>query len=646
MTEPIKRHWIKPLRGKPRSGRHLLLWVETDENKTVLRRQSCCAWDAVLAGKALKAWCLGRWKSTEDLETILDASTKGKGTLTIWIARGWEDLVLTGLAELLDCKACVWRYAQIDGQKLLIRGLWRGKSVVISSLANWTGHRWDAWPEVMNDRRCEAALKAFTGAYGALETIPTAGEERFLRTWCAIAQLSIALGLPALSPTVAGAGMMAWRQMIGPRIKVQIEWSKQKRQRKPGVPTLIVAPSPFRPQNSVCAERHSAYGLITRQLRRGFVDEMVHVVDLRSAYLLSLCTTPLPLCYCRTLHKPHAHELIDALEGKTAHALVRMQTKDNAYPVRYSGRVRLAQGHYWTWLAGAELIVALMSDEVREIQTAYLWDAKPIQAQAAEHLLALSGLFHAERSPAVRSAWRSLYSALVGQFAGRRKTWVDCPEKPGFAKWAEWKSANISNGIVTQYRSIAGHTQRLVDCTDTSSSVPLMYSCITAHVRVMLLQLAQIAGLENVVCLNCDSLWLTRPGWQRLQAAVSKIGMSPDYLACKATYDRVWMSGKNVCVVERNGIRSIKAPGVGDFAALDETCRAYGMRATHWSQCESVDAEGGCKRRKIVFAGQKIIDQHCHAPVVLSLGDPVDDPLLRTELLQSLSQKRSVIDEP
>lgn len=641
-----KRHWIKPLRGKPRSGRHLLLWVETDESKTVLRRQSCCAWDVVLCGIALKAWCLGSWRDTSDLEIILDGASRGKGTLTIWIARGWEDLVLTGLAELLDCKACTWRYALIDGQKLLIRGLWRGKQVVISSLANWTGHRWDAWPEVMTDQRCEAALKAFTGADGAPESIPTEGEERFIRTWCAAANLSVALRLPVLSPTVAGAGMQAWRMLIGPRIKVQIDWSRQKRKRKPSVPTLIVAPSPFRPQSSVCAERHSAYGLITRQLRRGLVDEMIHVVDLRSAYLLSMCTTPLPTAYCRTLHKPSAAELAEAMEGKTAHALVRIQTREGAYPVRYNGRVRLAQGHYWTWLAGAELAAALVDGECREIQTAYLWDAQTLEAKVASDLMCISSVLQAERSPAVRSAWRSLYSALVGQFAGRRKAWEDCPAKPGFAPWSQWESANISNGEITHYRSIAGHVQRLVDCTDTSSSVPLLYSCITAHVRTMMTHLMGLAGRENTVCLHCDSLWVTRAGWQRLQAEISRLGLPPDGLSAKATYDRVWMSGKSVCVVERNGKRSIKAPGVGDFAALDESCRVTGMRATHWAQCESVDAEGGCKRRKVVFAGQRIIDQYSHAPVVLPLGEPIDDPLLRTELLQSLSQKRRVIDEP
>lgn len=642
----VRRHWLKPLKGQQRPGRHLLLWVDADESKPILRRQSCRAWDAVLHGPRLKAWCIGAWKSSDELEVILDASTKGKGTLTIWIARGWEDLVLTGLAELLDCKACVWRYALLDGQRVLIRGLWRGKPVVISSLSNWTGHKWDVWGEVFDDNRCTASLKAFTGAEGAEAIELSRREEQYLRTWCAIANLSVALSLPVLAPTVAGAGMLAWRQMIGPRVKVMIEWSKKKKKKATTTPALIVAPSPFRPAQSVCAERHSAYGLITRQLRRGFVDEMVHCVDLRSAYLLALCTAPLPLAYCKTLHRPSIYELTQAMVSNTAHALVRIKTQNNAYPVRYDGRVKLAQGNYWTWLAGSELALALLNGECTEIQTAYLWRASPLSTQAADLLLNVPAAFTTERSPAVKSAYRSLYSALVGQFAGRRKTWTDCPARAGFGSWAEWESANISSGEITKYRSIAGHTQRLVDCTDTSASVPLMYACITSHVRVMMLNLLHQAGLENVVCLHCDSLWVTRAGWQQLQAQVSRAGLSPDSLACKATYDRVWMSGKSVAVIERNGKRSIKAPGVGDFAALDETCRAYGIRATHWSQCESVQAEDGCRRRKIVFAGQRIIDQHSNVPVVLPLGEPIDDPLLRTELLRSLSLKRSVIDEP
>lgn len=641
-----KRHWIKPLRGRPRPGRHLLLWVDADETKTTLRRLSCRAWDVVLHGQRLQAWCLGAWSDAADLERLLDGCSKGRGTLTIWIARGWEDLVLTGLAQLLDCKACTWRYALLDGQRVLIRGLWRGKPVVISSLPNWTGHRWDLWSDVFHDTRCTAAFKAFTGAEGAEGVELSQREEQYLRTWCAVAQLSVALSLPALAPTVAGAGMLAWRQMIGPRLKVMVEWSKQKHQHKSITPALIVAPSPFRPARSQCAERHSAYGLITRQLRRGFVDEMIHCVDLRSAYLLALCTAPLPLNYTKTLHQPQPDELAQAMQSKTAHALVRIRTNDNAYPVRYSGKVRLAQGHFWTWLAGSELALALLTGECAEIQTAHLWDAQPLPAEMGQLLMAIPSIFASEPSPAVKAAWRSFYSALVGQFAGRRKIWQDCPQKAGISSWAEWESAVLKTGEVARYRSIAGHTQRLVDCTDTSSSVPFFYGCITAHVRAMMLNLLRQAGPENVVCLHCDSLWVTRAGWQQLQAQVSRHGLAPDSLACKATYDRAWMTGKSVVVIERNGTRSLKAPGLGDFAALDETCRAYGLRAIKWSQCESVQAQDGCRRRKIVFAGQQIIDQHSHAPVVLPLGEPIDDPLLRTELLQSLAYKRSVIDEP
>lgn len=640
-----KKHWIKPLKGRVRPGRHLLLWVDADESKAVLKRQSCRAWDVVLCGRALKAWCLGRWEDSADLERILDGATKGKGELTIWIARGWEDLVLTGLAELLDCKACTWRYALLDGQRVLIRGLWRGKPVVISSLSNWTGHKWDVWNEVMADKRCDAAYRTFVNAERPDRSEITFQESKYLLTWCAIAQLTVALGCPVLAPTVASTGMMVWRRLIGPRIHIQVEWSKQKRKHKGGVPTLIVIPSPFRPIQSVCAERHSAYGLITRQLRRGFVDEMIHCVDLRAAYLLSLCTTPLPATFWRILHKPSVKELCAALEGRTAHALVRLKTKDYAYPVRYDGRVRLAQGHYWTWLAGAELCAALVMDEVQEIYTAHVWDALGLGSEKAELLLSLAPVFRYERAPAVAAAWRGVYSALIGQFAGRKKTWLDCPGKEGFGPWSEWESANCSTGELTKYRSIAGHVQRLAECSDTSSSVPFMYAVVTAHVRMMIMSLTMLAGVDNVVCLHCDSLWLTRAGWQNLQRRVSEMGMSPDYLACKATYDRVWMSGKSVCVIERNGTRSLKAPGIGDFAALDEACRAYGIRATHWSQCESVLAEDGCKRRKVVFTGNRIIEQHGHTPVVLPLGEPVDDSLLRTELLQPLVQKRTVLDE-
>lgn len=640
-----KKHWLKPLKGGTRPGRHLLLWVDADESKARLKRGATSAWDVVLTDEHVKAWHLGSWEDKAGLEAILDAATKGKGTLTIWIARGWEDLVLTGLAELLDCNACTWRYAMLDAQRVLIRGLWRGKSIVISSLANWTGHRWDAWKEATEDETVQRMTAAFEGERSGYDGDPCGQQLHYLCTWCACAATSIKLGCPALAPTVAGGAMQIWRRWLGPRCKIMIERGGGKKRPKKPAPTVIVCPSPFRPERSAQAERHSAYGLLTRQLRSGLVDESIYCVDLRSAYLLALISTPIPTTYRKCLYRPSVVELVGQIGEGTAHALVRIESTESAYPVRICGKVTAATGRYWTWICGAELVAALLADHVREIHTAYLWDAVQLHPEHVTQILALSVLLKAAKSPACAAAWRALYSALVGQFAGRRKQWVDVPPIDGFGRWAQWQKVDHDSGVLTDYRSIAGHAQKLAERADTSASVPLLFGVVTAHVRWMIAALAGIVGLPNVVCIHADSLWVTQPGWQSLLRRVSEIGHWPDALLTKCIYDRAWMTGKSLVVVERKGIRALKAPGVGEGAVLDEAGRCAGVRAVPWSQCETVQAVDGVRRRKVVFAGQRVIDQYSTPAVAIPIGEPLDDPLMREELLLPVRKERTVIDE-
>lgn len=639
-----KRHYLRPLSGRTTTGRHLLLWVDADEKQTVLKAAGTQAIDMVLSGRAVKAWTLGPWQGVDGLETMLDACTKGKGTLTIWLCRGWEDLILTGLAELIDKNICTWRYAMLDGQRLLIRGTWRGKSVVISSIANWTGGRWNAWPHALEDEQSLPLLTGIAAEARDRGHAITGGCRLALATLAAVYCTSMSLGCNRLTPSSAGAAMQVWRRWLGPRLLVERAVKGKGKGRQRAKTVEIVAPSPFRPARCVEAERHCCYGHIARQLRRGLVDEKLYVMDIKSAYLLCLATMPVPTHYRRTLHRPTVDEACQRMGGGTGAGLVRIDTTDYCYPVRRGRRVYQASGNYWTWLAGHELALALCEGHAKEIQTLYVWNSRRMEGETASQVITLSELLKRRGSPAGASAWRAIYSSLIGQFACRRKVWVDVPPRPGFERWSEWQRADCSSGQVVNCRSIAGKHQELRQRSETSTSVPLMFACVSSYVHWLVQSLAQTAGLENVVQVVADSLWTTRAGWERLQSAAELEGFGERAIATKAVYDRGWFSGRHVCVVEKNGRRYLRAPGVGDGAALDEAGKVCRQAALPWSQCETVTAAEGCRRRKVSFPGQCVIDRYGRPAEVLPLGEPLNDGMLAAELLEPVRTGRTVAD--
>lgn len=640
-----QKHYLTPLKGKIQTGRHLFLWIAADETRPVLQTAYNRAWDFLLSANKVYGGPAGSWADASALESILDRATKDKGPLTVWLARGWEDLVLSGLAQLLDTGAFTWRYALLDGQRTLIRGLWRGRSIVVTSLANWTGCRYDSWPKVLDDPVVRGLVDPVCALVKESETPVSEREYLALVTWHTLMVACRLLQTVSLPPTVAAAAVQVWRRWLGPQMVVYKSANGKKTARRKEVPIRIVAPSPYRPAASAHAERHCCYGLFLRQLRRGLVDQDIYCVDLRGAYALALAHVPIPVQYERTLHRPSVGELLDKIQKHTGHALVRLDTATWAYPLRRQSAVVPARGQFWTWLASAELVHALVSGHVKECHTAYIWHAGVVSVEAYDALMQMADALQEKRCAGVALAWRAVYSALVGQFAGRRKHWQDISPRNGVDRWSQWVMADVQTGRLRQCRSIAGRQQQLVDVSDTSASVPLVYASVTAFVRWMTQLLMSVAGPENTCALVADSLWVTRKGWQLLQKRCSEVGLMPDNLRTKAIFDRCYFDGKSAVICERNGERILRVPGCRDGTTLDSDYRATDLVAPPWGSTVSLNPGDGVPRRRRTFQGARLIQNYSFPAETIPLGEVVDDPLMPAELLQVPRWGRTVLDE-
>jgi hypothetical protein len=246
--------------------------------------------------------------------------------------------------------------------------------------------------------------------------------------------------------------------------------------------------------------------------------------------------------------------------------------------------------------------------------------------------------------PALARHWRTIYSALVGQWAGRRKVWVDVPPQADFGRWSQWQKSDIKSGKIITCRSIAGHCQELRERRWTGQSVPLMYAVITAHVRYLMQMLAVLAGRKNCIAINADCLWLTQDGWDAINNSQVADAIAPARIAVKAVWDRAWMSGQSVCVVESKGRKLLRCPGVGSDAEIGASGCHESLRALHWAECSTVDAASGVGRRRAKYPGQSIVERYGYPAEVLPWADRYDDPLLPAELLEPVQTGRTIHD--
>lgn len=643
MTDKIRP--LTPLKGRWRHAHHVYLHVAAAESGAALRAQWRRAWALDTTDDGPTCAPLGAWADADGLDALLDERSRQRGPLTLWTQRGYDDLIMTGLAELLDRGVVTYRYVNMSGDKLLLRGSWRGKDVVVASLSNWLGARIERRaPDVGAERLSPRQHQALAGL-APLDPPLGADERAAIGAWGNIAGVCEAFGPSTVVPTAAAGGLGMWRRWLGPTVELPAHTSRRRGKAVKTPKKICVAPLPGRSEACRAAESHITYGLVSRQLRRGRVDGPIHVVDLRCSYWQALGCAYLPIAYSKKLHRPTVEELAGHLDDSVALALVWVRSGIDPYPVRRKHRVHYATGNYWTWLCGLELDMAVESGHVWGVETAHIWSAAAPDVPRRANMRQLATIMDSPEAATWRPMWRTMYSALVGQFAGRRRTWVDVPPRPGVDRWGQWWRADHRSGVIVPCRSIAGRQQELRESSLTSAASPLVYGVVTAWVRRAMLSMAAAAGLGEVLALACDSLWLTDRGLASLREA-GELGLcAADGWRVKSTADRVYMDGGSRAIFERGDARVYKCPGVPDATVPGRGDAIELSAAVPWGRQPEIVADAPLLRQRRRHNIARLARSLDHAPEVLSFGEPWDEPLLPDSLTLEYRHNREVIDE-
>jgi hypothetical protein len=645
-------HWLKPLAGKAGKSIHVLLWQEeeTTEARGPRRTRRLTAgarraWGFQVSGAQIAVSMMNPWVDAEELSGALDASLEMFGAVTVWLARGWSDLVLTGLAELIDRGEYQWRYAQLDGSKCLFRGTLNGRALTITSIPCWTGGRWDAWDSCLTSNPGRDAVVQALANWPDEEPPVTQAECVAVATLSTILSVGSVLRIGNPQPTVAAQARRLWRAWLGPRLWRNEPAAKAGAKAKESRRVCYVGPLPTRPDAAAAAERHVCYGLPREQYRQGRIDGPIYVADVASAYLAAYLLTPTPVAYESCLTRPSAERLATALDRHTGLALVLLDTHDACYPVRRQRRPGRAVGRYWTWLCGAELANAVSNDHVRETHTAWIWCAARRPNEEVEAIGGIGEAMAAAGTDGLRACWRSLYSAAIGGWAGWARTWVDAPQEHGFGRWSVWSGADPDTGEEVRFRSIAGKVQRLAGRKDAPDSVPLVFGCVTAALRSMLSFLAGCAGPENVYAIMSDALWVSQDGWQNLQRAASEAGRAPDGLRVKAIYDRAWFTGLGRAVVERQGKRYAILSGVPHDLPAGVDGRVVWESKEDWPSADGPTAARGVKVQNVVYDTFKVVKEYNYPARPYMPWLQLQDGMLLEELLVPRRREKRVDED-
>lgn len=550
-----------------------------------------------------------------ELLALLDEWLPQRGEKIVWVLHGWQDFVLSGLADAVDAGEIEHQHCSLGGERLLLRCTRRGRRFLVSSLAQWSDG------DIIRASAKTAAQRS----------------DAMARVVGDIAVLQNSLLIPRCKPTPGSAGLAVWTAWMGPPV---VRGGGGGRRKAKADETVYVAPLLERPEPAAAAESHVCYGLMRRHLYTGRIDGPIYEIDYRSAYLAFLQLTRIPLAYNRTIRTPSVETVAENLDRGQALALVQVASETTPYPLRVKGRVGYGVGTFWTWLCGADLASALVQNHVQAVEVAHIWQAARLTPHAQHCCRQLSEFFASHPGERFKGYWRTIYSALVGKFAGRQKKWVDTDRDPRIDRWGTWYSVDAETGGVDQYRSIAGRAQRLEEIRTNLSGCPLLYGVVTATGRHEVLALGDACGHTNVVAVNQDAVMITQTGYDKLQQLIAERQGQRIALAAKAVYDRVWLTDGTTWLSESGGDTTIHVNG---FPAQRES--VGGAKVNHpvcrpWYEGGTPSWENGVAAGTASVSIDKIRKRWHHQPRWRGIAEAVHLPHMREELLQPLLRAR------
>lgn len=287
-------------------------------------------------------------------------------------------------------------------------------------------------------------------------------------------------------------------------------------------------------------ERDSYFGGRCEAYRIGHVPGPVYSLDIRSCYPWCAREHDLPaeLAGCG-FGVPHS-SLTSLTKSPGLIADVTVRTDAPLYPCRVSTDFsdQPVPVHYWrrryearlhsetiwpvgtfrTCLPGPELDLALGRGDVLEWHRWSLYELSPVWREVMTDLLNARDRASGAPTKAMSQWYKSLANGLIGKAGQTASAWVDDPSGFHDFAWGTW-TAPGPDGRPVRWRALGGNTQREEWAPDSPDSIPALAAWVTSLARVRLAGLMMLAGRENVVYCDTDSLFVTGTGHERLEDA-------------------------------------------------------------------------------------------------------------------------------
>lgn len=288
-------------------------------------------------------------------------------------------------------------------------------------------------------------------------------------------------------------------------------------------------------------ERDCYYGGLVNNFFVGSSETIeLHYLDVNSLYP-SVMLNPLPCKLIDDYKNPPMRRLDELGDSIGGCAYVRIKTNKRCYPKRYNGRLCEVTGSFDTSLCGRELVDARNAGDIANIYHLATYILQPIFRPFVEWFWQKRLEYKTKGETIKEQTMKLFLNSLYGKFGMKGYDWVDwsrnaiedyylyhgleCPHEylaPDYQPMiSQFTTDHQFKGIPhkTQLRYLGGTLQLKFPTGEHSESFCAVAAFVTSYARSVLRQLISIAGPNQTLYCDTDSVFVTNRGYQRLKAA-------------------------------------------------------------------------------------------------------------------------------
>jgi len=332
-------------------------------------------------------------------------------------------------------------------------------------------------------------------------------------------------GVGKMRPTGSGQSHAAWRRKFLPE------------------KTLLVHDRPA----ALAHERTAMWAGRAESWRHGEVNGPLYEHDLNLAYCRIAAATPVPVRLKTQLPWVNKKTGCKEIEGLVSLAHVTVKTDQPLVPYGEDERIYWPVGEFTTDLWQPEL--DLLRDEGADVYIHYGWayETAPVLAPMAEWLIERLEASADQVSPVVKRLLKHWARTLVGRCALRYRQWEPFGTQPKM-ELGIWTMIEGEPFNMKEMLSVGHRIMELAEMAESDNSVPQVTGFIMSQARADLWRLMQVAGTDNLVYVDTDSLLVNAKGHAKLRGVAEE--SSHTVLTHKATWAKAEVTGPRNLVLE------------------------------------------------------------------------------------------------